>query len=74
MVSHRNISFSRYEGKLAVFQAEDGQELAFPREDTGPALSSGDPFVLQLLPAAEALLDQQELARTLLNQLLDDEA
>lgn len=61
----------RFVGKAAILLVENEQELKIPKEELVNA-KLGDAFVLQILPAAEAKLAKEELARELLNQLLGD--
>jgi len=54
-----------------VLTLDDGQTLQIPREELAPTAEPGTAFVLQVLPADEAALEKDELARTLLNQILE---
>lgn len=74
MLIQKQITFERWDGKQAVFQLDSGQEIALPKDDFSKDLPVGAVFMLKLLPEHEARLEQQELARTLLNQILADDS
>jgi len=71
MLVQKHATLQRFEGKQAVLQLENGQEIEVLKEELGNG-KEGDRFTLRILPEEEALLDQESLARTLLNQILDD--
>lgn len=58
-------------GTVAI-QLEDGQVVTVPLRELTPPPQVGDPYVLTLLPVAEAVLETDDLARTLLSQLITD--
>lgn len=61
----------KIEGKKIVLSLEDGQEL-FVQKDLLGEVNLGDVFSVQIMPEAEAILERDELSRTILNQLLND--
>ena len=71
MLTYKSATVDRFEGKQAVLKLENDQELRLLREDLEPA-ELGAAFQVQILPEAEAKLSQEELARTILNQILQD--
>ena len=73
MIVRRQASIEKVNGKQVVLALESGERLTVGREELEPTVEVGTAFVVQILPAAEAALDQQALARTLLNQILADE-
>lgn len=73
MLTRIPATLNRLEGSNAVLVLEDGQELRVPREDLQPLPELGAGFTVQILPADEAELSADDLAKRLLNQLLDDE-
>lgn len=73
MLTRLHATFNRVESGSVVLTLEDGQELRVPKEDLQPLPSIGSEFTLQLLPSTEAELAANDLAKCLLNQLLDDE-
>lgn len=73
MLIKRNVTVTAIEGKKVILQLEDGQRMAVPKDDwlPQPVPETGTPYVIQILSADEAQLSQDELARILLNQILD---
>lgn len=63
----------RTEGKLAVLSLENGQELRLLRSELGDAEVGGG-FTVQILPEEEAGLERESLARTILNQIINDDS
>ena len=61
----------KIEGKKIVLCLEDGQKLII-QKDLLKEVSEGDVFSVQIMPEAEAVLEREELSRTILNQLLND--
>lgn len=51
-------------------ELEDGQMLSVPVEAGQPEV--GESYVVTVMPDTEAKLERDELARTLLNQLIGD--
>jgi hypothetical protein len=51
----------------------DGQILVIPTAELMPTVAVGEEMTVVVQPAAEARLDQEALAKTLLNQLLSSE-
>lgn len=72
MLVRKTAILDRFEGKKAVLILENNQELVLLKEDLGKA-KEGDVFSLQILPEKEATLKREQLARTLLNQILNDQ-
>lgn len=77
MIYRNKATVSNVEGRQVTLKLEDGQVLVLQRDDLTGGLKSleitvGQNFVLQLLPEEEAVLAQEDLARTLLNQILED--
>ena len=64
----------KVEHGMAVLSLGDGQELKVPKEQLQPLPEIGSPMSLKISPESEANLDKNELAKTILNQLLGDEA
>lgn len=73
MLIKRSATISAVEGKKVVLEFEDGQRFHIPKDEwlPGSPPAPGTPYVIQVLSADEAELSQDELARTLLNQILD---
>lgn len=72
MIVQKQATIDRFEGKQAIISLENGQELAILREELG-TINEGEEVVVQIMPTAEAALEKAALARTLLNQILNDE-
>ena len=70
MIIRLHATLARFEGRKSVLVLDDGQELRFSREELGG--TQGEEFVLEALPATEAALRREDLARTLLNQILQN--
>lgn len=60
------------ENGTVALELEDGQVLTLPLRELQPRPQVGDAYVLTLLPEAEAALATDDLARTLLSQLIID--
>lgn len=73
MIVRKAATLQEVKGKYAILALDGGQTLQLPREELEPTAEPGTPFVLQILPEREAAMDKDELARMLLNQILDDE-
>lgn len=73
MQAKLNARFKKVEHGNAVFNLADGQELKVTKELLNPLPAEGTEFILTLLPEAEAVLEQEKLAKVLLNQILKDE-
>ena len=73
MIVRKNATLERYQGKQAVLKLENGDELHIPREELAPTAEINQNFVIQILPADEAKLEQDALARVLLNQILESD-
>jgi len=73
MLIRKQATLDRFEGKQAVLLLENKQELLILKEELGSDCQVGTIFTLQILPEAEALMEREELARVLLNQILKDE-
>ena len=72
MLVRKNATLDRFEGKQAVLLLENGQELLILKDELG-SVKEGEVFSIQIQPDKEATLEKEELARTLLNQILNDE-
>jgi hypothetical protein len=59
---------------VAIFTLADGQELRVSKEDIQPLPEVGAAFNLTIVPAEEAALEQEKLAKTLLNQILGNDS
>lgn len=73
MILRKIATLTELSAKHAVLSLENGQQLSCLREELEPGLVEGMQFVVQIIPEAEAKLEQEALARTLLNQLLSDD-
>jgi len=71
MIIRKQATLERFEGKQAILLVDGKQELSIFKEDLASDSRIGDSFTVQILPSSEAELHQQELARTILNQILD---
>ena len=71
MIIRKPATLERFEGKQAILQLENGQQLSLSKEELGTVVQ-GEKFVIQIMPANEAKIAQDELARVLLNQILHD--
>ena len=72
MIVRKQATLDRFEGRQAILILETGQELSLSKEECGEHIP-GDLFSVQILPQQEAVLSQDELSRTLLNQLLHED-
>ena len=70
MLIRKQATLDHFEGKQAVLVMENGQKLLILKEELGAA-AEGASFVVQILPEPEAVLAKEELARELLNQILN---
>ncbi len=61
------------QGKTATLITDDQQELTIPISDTNSSLSVDDRCMIVVQPLDEAMLDQAELSRTILNTLIAHE-
>ncbi|MEI6477470.1 MAG: hypothetical protein WCO52_00575 [bacterium] len=73
MLLRKQATLDRTEGKLAVLSLENGQELRLLRSELGDAEVGGG-FTVQILPEEEAGLERESLARTILNQIINDDS
>jgi len=73
MIVRKNATLERFQGKQAILRLENGAELAILREDLEPTGEIGREYTVQILPADEAKLEQDALARLLLNQILEND-
>lgn len=72
MLTRIQATFNGIEKGKAVFELQDGQKFQIPKQDLEPLPEEGSLFVVQVMPEKEANLNQNELAQTLLNQLLNN--
>ena len=70
MQTERIASINRFEGKRAILTLDDGQTLAVDRADITPSTEVGDQLSVMIRPVADAQLAKEDLARTLLNEIL----
>jgi hypothetical protein len=70
MMARMSLQLVRIEGRYAIFSLEDGKELAILKQNIEPLEEIGSNYVLTVLPEKEALLEQNQLAKSLLNQIL----
>ena len=73
MIVRKAATLQEVKGKYAILALDGGQTLQLLRDELEPTAEPGTSFVLQILPESEAAMERDELARTLLNQILDDE-
>lgn len=73
MRSEYTVTLARFDGKRAVFELEDSQSLLVEKSELSPGAQVGDIFSLVIQPATEAKLEREELARTLLNEILHND-
>ncbi len=73
MIIRKQATVDRLEGKQVVLVLENKQELVIAKDELGDIARPGDAFAVHILPADEAALNQEDLARSILNQLLDHE-
>jgi hypothetical protein len=71
MLVRKKATLEQIEGKNAILGLENGDKIKILREELSPSLEIGEKFVLQILPEAEAALEKEDLARVLLEQLLN---
>lgn len=70
MITRISAELQRIESGNAIFKLEDGQELLIPKGEAEPLAAIGTAYTIQVLPETEAKLSQDELAKTLLNQIM----
>lgn len=70
MLIQKPLTLLRFEGKKAIFAFEDGQELVLSKDDFPKEIQVGEQCMLTLQSLHEARLKQEDLAQTLLNQIL----
>jgi hypothetical protein len=73
MLLQKQVTLLRWEGKHAILQLDSGDEISFPKDDLPRDTPIGAQFSLKLQPLHEAALEKEDLARTLLNQILADD-
>lgn len=73
MLIRKTVTLDRFEGRFAVLKLENGHELTLPKDDFA-LVPEGTVLVLEVLPEPEATLKKEDLARTLLNQILQDDS
>lgn len=71
MLVRKKAILEQIEGKNAILGLENGDKIKILREELSPSLEIGAKYVLQILPEEEAALDREDLARVLLEQLLN---
>lgn len=70
MLLRKRATLEKVQGKQVVLTLENGQQLTLLRDELEPTVEVGAEYIVQIAPAAEAILEQEKLARTLLNQIL----
>ena len=73
MLTPLDTTLKEVQGRHAVLESADGQLLKVPA-DAVKGAEIGAPFTIQILPAEQAVKSQQELARTILNELINQDA
>jgi hypothetical protein len=73
MLVRKTAALDRFEGKQAILILEHGQEFRVLKEELGE-VKEGDVFTIQIMPEREASLEKEELARVLLNQILQSDS
>jgi len=74
MLFNEPLTLTKLAGKYVTFTLESGEEIQLLKEDFPKNLQIGQVYMLTIQPAHEAQLSQQELARTLLNEILADDS
>ena len=69
----RSTTLSKLDGKLATFELDGGATIAIPKDELSPGAQVGDAYTLTLIPVQQAALEREELARTLLNEILHND-
>lgn len=64
-------SIERREGRQFVLRLTDGQELSVPVHQLARHVALGETVHLKFLTAKQALADRQELARLILEEILN---
>ena len=72
MIAYKGAVVERVSGKQVVLSLDNGQTLTLLRDELEPNVAVGMEYRIQISPQAEAVLEQQNLARILLNQLLEN--
>ena len=70
MRTERSAKLVTIDGKRVIFQLDGGEEFFIPKDDISPGAQVGDDYTIFLMPSSEAKLESDELARTLLNEIL----
>lgn len=61
----------RFEGEYAIIRLDNGQTLAWAKTNLPPKLHEGDAVVIELKDSAQATLEQQALAKEILNEIFN---
>ena len=73
MIIRLRATLDHFAARQAVFALENGQELSIAKDDLAASYKEGDSFVVQVMPQSHADMQKEALARTLLNQLLQND-
>lgn len=74
MMVYKRATLERIQGKNITLKLENGQELTLSRDEFEPLPPIGTDYAIQIIPEVEASMQREELAYTLLNQILNDDA
>lgn len=74
MLTRLSGRLTKIEFGKAIITFEDGQELKVPKDDLQPVPVLDTEMAIQVMTETEAALERDALAKSLLNQLLHDEA
>ena len=66
-------TIDRFEGNFAVLSLEDGQKLNWPKDKLPKDMKEGVVVWLNILKDEEATKHQKELAKEILNEILNSE-
>jgi hypothetical protein len=65
------ITIDRFEGEKAVLQTEDGQSIVWPKDKLPQDAREGMALNFNILSDAETEKDKRELAKEILNEILN---
>lgn len=61
----------RFEGKMAVFKLDNGQELEWSKDELPRDFKVGDEVNLKLVTSVSETKEREEIARKLLSEILE---
>ncbi|GEM_PF-1400657 len=67
----KKVILDRFEGGSAVFKFEDGQELKWEKENLPRNFKVGDEIVFKLATFDSEIKEREEIARKLLEEILN---